>query len=339
MASIEHSLVMVLSSLLVAGGYSFPGLPADSLLVAAGQWEWKTAGEAGHESPPLARRKREIGLPIESSNKSTLAATIPLILEEETTEPFTVPTTQSLEEDETTPPGLAGKGSSAETTAMSSPPRDPSTEAPVAPLTTVVNTAPLRGQMTPAGLSEGFTETEDTQDGSRPSHTMDTAQRNSTATPQTSAGSSAPSVVTLGPVSKSGAKTRGSTGSSLSPPMAKSRPIPTVQTGPPSKEAPQGPDKMLGQCLLAISLLALAAGVFIIATFVLATLLLRQKRAYKLRKQHSHTEMVCISSLLAAEEAEASGGRLSRVRRAPLGQNGSETDLDNLTLNSFLPDH
>ncbi|XP_048370743.1 P-selectin glycoprotein ligand 1 [Sphaerodactylus townsendi] len=344
---VKHSLMVVLSSLLLAGGYSFPSLRllfqdgvagdngktrslrADSLLVATGQWEWKMAGEASRDSTPSPRRKRDVVFPTKSSNESVPETTTLLLLDDETSQPFT----PELGENGTLHPGLAGNGSSAEATATPSPLRDASTEVAVARLNTMVHTAPLHGQRTTTSLSEDFTETEGAKHGSRPSSTWSS----SVAIPQSVAATI--SAGTLGPVSKSGVKTTGSTNSSARWPTANSQPIPTVQARPPSQEDSPDPDKMLGQCLLAISLLALVAGVFIITTFVLITLLLRQKRAYKLR-QRNHTEMVCISSLLAAEEAEASEGRLPQAKWVKsLAENRSETDMDNLTLNSFLPDH
>lgn len=104
----------------------------------------------------------------------------------------------------------------------------------------------------------------------------------------------------------------------------------------PSKTSPSIPN-LVGKCLLAIFLLALVAGIFIIITAILAILLWRQKRAYKL-SHHNHTEMVCISTLLAPDETE--GEQHPRVRRMRmLGENASDAEMDNLTLNSFLPDH
>lgn len=297
-----------------------PSLPAESPLVASGRWEWKVAGETSHESPPLPRRKREI----QFLTEGPLGATT--LQEDETTQPF-----MELEEDETTQPGVIGSSSSTEVMATSSSLTETSTEAAaVVHLSTRRYKALLHGRMTTASLSEDFTETEGTKDGG-----VDTTRPTSTTSSQALVATSARSVAALGPDSKPGVKTVGRTNSSLSPPVA--RPSSTVPARPPSREGP--PEKMVGQCLLAISFLALVAAVFIIATFVLIALLLRQKRAYKLRK-HNPTEMVCISSLLAAEEAEASRGRVSRAKRGKmLAENGSETDIDNLTLNSFLPDH
>ncbi|KAM3825961.1 P-selectin glycoprotein ligand 1 [Vipera latastei] len=103
---------------------------------------------------------------------------------------------------------------------------------------------------------------------------------------------------------------------------------------------------LIGKCLLAILLLALVAAIFIVCSGVLATMLWRQKRAYRLG-QANHTEMVCISSLLSAEKEEEEeeeeqerSRRKSKVKRVQLlGETASETEADNLTLNSFLPEH
>ncbi|XP_015268745.1 PREDICTED: P-selectin glycoprotein ligand 1 [Gekko japonicus] len=293
------------------------------------------AGEASHDSTPLPRRKRDVVPSTESSLKAIT------LLDDETDRPSVEPTTELLDENVTSQTGLAGNSSSAKATATSRSLAETSTEAAVVRLSTVRDKGPLRGQMTTTtGLSEDFTETEGAEGGRRPSHATDTTRpRASTAPSQAFVATSATPVATSGPASKSGVKAVGGANSSLSPPTASSKPSSTARARPPTREAPPGPDKMVGQCLLAISLLALVAAIFIIATFVLIALLLRQKRAYKLHR-HNHTEMVCISSLLAAEEAEASGGRAPRAKRVKtLAENGSETDMDNLTLNSFLPDH
>ncbi|KAJ7309844.1 hypothetical protein JRQ81_007917 [Phrynocephalus forsythii] len=108
----------------------------------------------------------------------------------------------------------------------------------------------------------------------------------------------------------------------------------------PPAVSPRGAPDLLGKCLLAISLLALVAAIFIVTTTVLAVVLWRRARASK-ENAHSHTEMVCISSLLAAEEAEEAQQKQPQVKRAKmLGEsNGLEAEMDNLTLNSFLPEH
>ncbi|XP_019342318.2 P-selectin glycoprotein ligand 1 [Alligator mississippiensis] len=111
----------------------------------------------------------------------------------------------------------------------------------------------------------------------------------------------------------------------------------TTQTALEKSHSPT--EDLMGKCLLGILILALVAATFIICTAVLATMLLRQKRAYR-RLRHSNTEMVCISSLLPDSEQGANGGRPIPARRMKrLQDNCSEMEGDNLTLSSFLPDH
>uniref|UniRef100_A0A8C2T7L1 Selectin P ligand n=1 Tax=Coturnix japonica TaxID=93934 RepID=A0A8C2T7L1_COTJA len=93
------------------------------------------------------------------------------------------------------------------------------------------------------------------------------------------------------------------------------------------------------ECLLAILLLALVAGFFMVCTAVLGTLLWRRVRTA--RRQLGPTEMICISSLLPDNERAATNGprRGAQVRHKLLVDAGSEADGDNLTLSSFLPEH
>ncbi|XP_020657584.3 P-selectin glycoprotein ligand 1 [Pogona vitticeps] len=143
---------------------------------------------------------------------------------------------------------------------------------------------------------------------------------------------------------KTGRKGKGMDGSRLRPATAGGPTAATSSTTalvkPPPAVSPRGPPDLLGKCLLAILLLALVAAIFIVITTVLAIILWRQKRASK-RNGQNHTEMVCISSLLAAEEAEEAKQRQPKVKRLKMlgDSNGLETEMDNLTLNSFLPEH
>ncbi|CAM5101443.1 unnamed protein product [Natator depressus] len=107
----------------------------------------------------------------------------------------------------------------------------------------------------------------------------------------------------------------------------------------PLQKLPIHTNILVGKCLLAIFILALVAAIFIVCTTVLATLLWRQKRVCQVR-QHNHTEMVCISALLPDSEPVANGEKPSKVKRMKMPtDNSSETEGDNLTLSSFLPDH
>uniref|UniRef100_A0A8C3SXS8 P-selectin glycoprotein ligand 1 n=1 Tax=Chelydra serpentina TaxID=8475 RepID=A0A8C3SXS8_CHESE len=113
----------------------------------------------------------------------------------------------------------------------------------------------------------------------------------------------------------------------------------SVTTEVPLQQLPFHTNILVGKCLLAIFILALVAATFIVCTAILATLLWRQKRVCQVR-QHSHTEMVCISALLPDGEPVANGEKPSKVKRMKMPRdNSSETEGDNLTLSSFLPDH
>ncbi|XP_068019447.1 P-selectin glycoprotein ligand 1 [Melanerpes formicivorus] len=130
------------------------------------------------------------------------------------------------------------------------------------------------------------------------------------------------------------------TGDKVKKPGAPATPTPSAPwhtkpqgtTGPP----PWAPGRVVSTCLLAVLLLALAAATFMVCTGVLGALLWR--RARTARRQISHTEMICISSLLPDSEVPANGTGAAR-RPKTLLDPGSELDGDNLTLSSFLPDH
>ncbi|KAM9259841.1 P-selectin glycoprotein ligand 1 isoform 2-T2 [Cariama cristata] len=101
---------------------------------------------------------------------------------------------------------------------------------------------------------------------------------------------------------------------------------------------PWDPNKVMGKCLLAILLLALVAATFMVCTGVLGALLWR--RARTAQRRLSHTEMICISSLLPDGDVATNGPKPIPVRRPKvLLDGGSEADGDNLTLSSFLPEH
>lgn len=95
---------------------------------------------------------------------------------------------------------------------------------------------------------------------------------------------------------------------------------------------------LMGQCLLAISILAFIATVFIISTIVLAAKLSNLKNRYKLLNKSS-TEMVCISSLLPDNEQVSGKSKVRANKLKTFAANVEDSDGDNLTLNSFLPDH
>ncbi|XP_064322500.1 P-selectin glycoprotein ligand 1 [Phalacrocorax carbo] len=108
-------------------------------------------------------------------------------------------------------------------------------------------------------------------------------------------------------------------------------------TKPGGTAVPWDPSKVMSKCLLAILLLALVAATFMVCTGVLGALLWRRTRMA--HRRLSHTEMVCISSLLPDGEVAANGPKPGLTRRPKLLLDGSEADGDNLTLSSFLPEH
>ncbi|XP_066466067.1 P-selectin glycoprotein ligand 1 [Tiliqua scincoides] len=355
MASLWHLLFVILSSLLLVAGYRLPilkflfqdgaseksvkalGLRAQSES-PPGRWEWKTGGDVNRELPRQPRRKR-------------MAAN-------HTLPPDTTVSTQTL--NNTTSPGFIGTRISTDA---------PTTVTPMAPDVTIEEdtTEGIPGSipmttdsMLEADTTEGVTSTgtilpQNSSVGGSGRTTV--ARKGATevttgtgppvdeathrAPSQTLVGTSAVSTATLrqktvtaGPSLRAKGTVRGVSATAK---VVSSTPT-TIPVKIPSQKTP-AVTNLVGKCLLAIFLLALVAGIFIVITTVLATLLWRQKRAYKL-KQQNHTEMVCISSLLSPDEAEEAGGRHPRVRRMRmLGENASEAEMDNLTLNSFLPDH
>ncbi|XP_075023672.1 P-selectin glycoprotein ligand 1 [Calonectris borealis] len=109
-----------------------------------------------------------------------------------------------------------------------------------------------------------------------------------------------------------------------------------VTPGGTAVPVPWDPSGVMGKCLLAILLLALVAATFMVCTGVLGALLWR--RARTAHRRLSHTEMVCISSLLPDGEVATNGPKAGPARRPKLLLDG-EADGDNLTLSSFLPEH
>ncbi|KAM9527209.1 P-selectin glycoprotein ligand 1 [Guaruba guarouba] len=121
---------------------------------------------------------------------------------------------------------------------------------------------------------------------------------------------------------------------------AGAHPVPThwdTQPWGTAEPVPWDPSGVMGKCLLSILLLALVAATFMVCTGVLGTLLWR--RARTARRRLSHTEMLCISSLMPDGDGATNGPRPALVRRPKmLLDGGTEADGDNLTLSSFLPE-
>lgn len=361
MASAWKSLLVILSSLFLVGGYRLPvlqllfqdGANSDLPPASPEQWQWRVARGVGHKPPQL--------LPQEKRESGTFPGTT---IGPPTMESFQEETTGfDLIEEETTQSGLTESPMSI--TATAHPFRKVSTHVAAIKDIFRFNTTSFQTPVTGALLVKNSTETvKSKEDGhlGTPGYTSLLHIVSETIVPQS------PNASTIGPRRKSvlqGEVVRtASTQTLRATPGAPSmttlwqsfvtakpnfRPkgkdttssptmrMTTVQVKTTSEEYHNGSTTMVGKCLLAVFLLALVAGIFMVLTAVLATQLWRQKRACKL-KHNNHTEMVCISSLLAAEEAEAAGARGPQVKRVKvLAENGSETD--NLTLNSFLPDH
>ncbi|XP_065549036.1 P-selectin glycoprotein ligand 1 [Lathamus discolor] len=122
---------------------------------------------------------------------------------------------------------------------------------------------------------------------------------------------------------------------------AGARPVPTRWDSQPrgtAEPVPWDPSGVMGKCLLSILLLALVAATFMVCTAVLGALLWR--RARTARRRLSHTEMLCIPSLMPDGDGATNGPRPALVRPPRmLLDGGPEADGDNLTLSSFLPEH
>ncbi|XP_006006199.1 P-selectin glycoprotein ligand 1 [Latimeria chalumnae] len=93
----------------------------------------------------------------------------------------------------------------------------------------------------------------------------------------------------------------------------------------------------VGRCLLAIAVLAGIATIFIICTIVLATKLSNQRQNYR-ENYHNSTELVCISAFMPEQESN-SRSRIKPKLMKTFATNGDDSDGDDLTLHSFLPDH
>ncbi|KAL4609626.1 P-selectin glycoprotein ligand 1 [Arapaima gigas] len=96
-------------------------------------------------------------------------------------------------------------------------------------------------------------------------------------------------------------------------------------------------DGLVSQCLIAIASLAAVATIFLVCTIVLCTKLSTYKHRYKMVRNQG-TEMVCISSLLPDGEVSQGRPRISKSNGA-LIPSGDESEGDDLTLHSFLPEN
>ncbi|XP_062890130.1 P-selectin glycoprotein ligand 1 [Mobula hypostoma] len=98
---------------------------------------------------------------------------------------------------------------------------------------------------------------------------------------------------------------------------------------------------LVTQCLIVIAILAGICTIFVICTIVLCTKLSTQRHNYRVNQMNG-TELMCISALLPEEERKMRKKlrpkRLRDLKETMTGQN-SDTDDDDLTLQSFVTEH
>lgn len=111
-------------------------------------------------------------------------------------------------------------------------------------------------------------------------------------------------------------------------------PVPVTQTSTTSEDK-ISTQSLIKQCMLTILILAVVCTIFITTTIALAAKLTTMRQKQKLRHPATYTEMRCISSLLP-ENDQQSKVKPKRLRTFAAPE---ESDGDNTTLNSFLPDH
>ncbi|XP_051887913.1 P-selectin glycoprotein ligand 1 [Pristis pectinata] len=98
---------------------------------------------------------------------------------------------------------------------------------------------------------------------------------------------------------------------------------------------------LVTQCLIVIAILAGICTIFVICTIVLCTKLSTQRHNYRVNQMNG-TELICISALLPEEERKMRKKlrpkRLRDFKETMTGQT-SDTDDDDLTLQSFVTEH
>ncbi|XP_068127584.1 P-selectin glycoprotein ligand 1 [Hyperolius riggenbachi] len=93
---------------------------------------------------------------------------------------------------------------------------------------------------------------------------------------------------------------------------------------------------LMKQCMVTILILAIVCTIFIITTIALAAKLSTMRQKRELRHPASYTEMRCISTLLPDSDQM---NKANAKRLKTFAATSEESDGDNTTLNSFLPDH
>ncbi|XP_034647462.1 LOW QUALITY PROTEIN: P-selectin glycoprotein ligand 1 [Trachemys scripta elegans] len=362
MAPIRASLLLLFSSLLQASAYKLPaiqlsgqddrvrgGLPAAEGS-QRGQWVWDTAGAGSADFPMSIREKREAE--VKSSNHSAEETT-------NTTSHHNTFSTTPVDEAESSPaPELEDDSTSQEnqyddTTASAEPLSANSSD----------NVSTEVAKVTAGSHLDTSAKAAPTQGSSNVSSEAAVARIEEILVSSTESMEHVSSVRSMGvkglgessATSPPESRTESSDGVLLVKELASWRPgLSKVGKTHSSHEAHSGwlcrsasplagaarSHKYPGGEVFAGHLiLALVAATFIICTAVLATLLWRQKRVCRVRR-HNNTEMVCISALLPDSEPVANGEKPSKVKRMKMPtDNSSETEGDNLTVSSFLPDH
>ncbi|XP_069788864.1 P-selectin glycoprotein ligand 1 [Narcine bancroftii] len=98
---------------------------------------------------------------------------------------------------------------------------------------------------------------------------------------------------------------------------------------------------LVTQCLIVIAILAGICTIFVICTIVLCTKLSSQRHNYRVNQMNG-TELICISALLPEEERKMRKKlRPKRLKdfKESMARQTSDTDDDDLTLQSFVTEH
>ncbi|XP_077317415.1 P-selectin glycoprotein ligand 1 [Lithobates pipiens] len=111
-------------------------------------------------------------------------------------------------------------------------------------------------------------------------------------------------------------------------------PVPVTHT-PATSQDQISSQSLMKQCMLTILILAVVCTIFIVTTIALAAKLSTMRQKQKLRHPATYTEMRCISSLLPENDQQSK----VKPKRLKTFAAPEESDGDNTTLNSFLPDH
>eukprot|EP00063_Salmo_salar_P042036 XP_014016871.1 PREDICTED: P-selectin glycoprotein ligand 1 [Salmo salar] len=98
--------------------------------------------------------------------------------------------------------------------------------------------------------------------------------------------------------------------------------------------------RLIGQCLIIIAVLAAVMTMFIVSTVILLTKLTGSRYRYRAQqRQGQGTEMVCISAMVPTKTTYGGQGRYRcPISNITLMPSTEDSEGDNLTLNSFIPD-